>query len=135
VAVLALGLLFVGVDSLTGGSSHIADAIRSGPSGWWDEARHRWSVSWAGATDAWPIVAQSLGGLAALVVFGLARPRSAVVGAFLVGIAVSLVVNDTPQDVLAFGALGCGSLLVWQQLAPTGRRRETYVFQPRPRAG
>jgi hypothetical protein len=134
VAVVLAALVVVLADAVTGGSSHVVDAVRSGPPGWADEATHRWRVSWAGATASGAVVAQSLGGLAALVFFGLLRPRVPVVDAFLVAVAVSLVVNDTPQDVLSFGALACGSLLVWARLAPTSRRRETYVFQPRPRS-
>jgi hypothetical protein len=134
VAVVLVALLVVLVDAATGGSSHVVDAVRSGPSGWAEEAAHRWRVSWAGATSSGAVVAQSLGGLAALAFFGLLRPRVPVVDAFLVAVAVSLVVNDTPQDVLSFGALACGSLLVWARLAPARRRRETYVFQPRPRS-
>jgi hypothetical protein len=134
VAVVLAALLVVLVDAASGGSSHVVDAVNSGPSAWVAEARHRWSVSWAGATKTWPIVAQSLGGLAALVCFALLRPRSLAVDAFLVAIAVSLVVNDTPQDVLSFGALACGSLLLWERLAATRARHETYVFEPRPRA-
>ena len=33
------------------------------------------------------------------------EPRDRLVDAFLVGIAVSLVVNDTPQDVFLWGSL------------------------------
>jgi hypothetical protein len=63
----------------------------------------------------------SLSGLAALIVLAFARPRAATVDALLVGVAVSLAVNDTPQDVLAFGALGCALLWAWERLRP-GRR-------------
>ncbi len=121
-AVLA-ALLVVGIDAATGGSSHVLSAVGDGPSSWLAEATHRWRVSWAGATSSSLMAAESLGGLAGLVVFAIVRPRSALVDAFLVGIAVSLVVNDTPQDVLAFGALSCGSLLVWERLGERGRRR------------
>ena len=33
------------------------------------------------------------------------------------GIAVSLVVNDTPVDVLGYGALGCLALTAWEESA------------------
>jgi hypothetical protein len=118
--VLVLGLALVGIDAATGGSSHVVDAVSSGPSGWLDDATHRWHVSWAGATSSWKPLAESLAGLLALVVFALLRPRTRCVDAFLVGIAVSLVVNDTPQDVLAFGGLTGACLVVWDRL---GRAR------------
>jgi hypothetical protein len=126
--------VLVGVDALTGGSDHVTHALASGPSGWWDEAAHRWDVSWNGATSSWPIWVQSFGSLAGLVVFGLVRPPAATVDALLAGLAVSLVVNDTPQDVLAFGAMTGGSLWVWERLRPPERRRDPVVFRPRPSA-
>jgi hypothetical protein len=43
--------------------------------------------------------------LAVLGLIAARRPRSRTVDAFLVGIVVSLVANDTPQDVLFWGAI------------------------------
>jgi hypothetical protein len=51
-------------------------------------------------------------GLAGLVWLATRRARFAVLDAALVAVAVSLVVNDTPTDVAAFGALSCGALYV-----------------------
>jgi hypothetical protein len=113
-AIVLAGLLFVAVDRATGGSSHVTDAVLGGPSRWWDEAAHRWDVSWKGATKTWAIVLQSLSGLVALAVFAWRAYGPATV-ALAVGIAVSLVVNDTPQDVLAFGALTGASLWAWER--------------------
>jgi mono/diheme cytochrome c family protein len=45
-----------------------------------------------------------LGSLAALIAVALKGRRDAVLDAFLAGLAVSLVVNDTPSDVLGMGA-------------------------------
>jgi hypothetical protein len=112
--VVLAGLVFVGVDRATGGSSHVTDAVLGGPSRWWDEAAHRWDVSWAGATKTWAIVLQSLSGLVALALFAW-RARGPATVALAVGIVVSLAVNDTPQDVLAFGALTGGSLWAWER--------------------
>jgi hypothetical protein len=44
---------------------------------------------------------------------GTLRPRSAVLATFLVAIAVSLVVNDSPTKVVGFGALACAALRAW----------------------
>jgi len=66
---------------------------------------HRWGVSWRGATGAWGRGLVSAASLLALVVLALRRPRKRLVDAFLIGIAVSLVANDTPQDVLFWGAI------------------------------
>ena len=54
-------------------------------------------------------------GLAVLIWVGTRRPRFAVVDAMLAAIAVSLLVNDTPQGVASFGALGSLTLLAWQR--------------------
>ena len=45
-----------------------------------------------------------LGSLAILAAIALRARRDAVLDAFLVGLAVSLLVNDTPSDVLGMGA-------------------------------
>jgi hypothetical protein len=54
-------------------------------------------------------------GLLVLVWVGTRRPRSAVIDAMLIALAVSFVVNDTPQSVASFGALGALSLLAWRR--------------------
>ncbi|HET7045882.1 MAG TPA: hypothetical protein VFI37_13620 [Gaiellaceae bacterium] len=131
---VALGFALVWLDRATGGTSHVTAAVGSG-SGLVGDAVHRWHVSWAAATASWPVVIESLGGLLGLIVFGLVGRRSATVDALLVGVAVSLLVNDTPQDVLAFGALTCGSLWVWERLRAPERRSEPFVFRPLPRSG
>jgi hypothetical protein len=102
VAVVA-GLAFVGLDAATGGSSHVTHAVLHGglPHDIW----HRWVVSWHGATGTWGRTLVS--GLCIVVLAWVAtrRPRVRIVDAFLVGIVVSLVANDTPQDVLFWGAI------------------------------
>ena len=72
-------------------------------------------MTWAGATSSWHAVL--------LCVLG-SRDRSSrsrfvgrrhrVTTAFLVALAVSLVVNDSPVDELVWGALGCAALLAWE---------------------
>ncbi len=123
VAAVALALALVVIDAATGGASHVTGAVASGPGSLAGDLAHRWRVSWAGATSSAGVVAMSLAGLAGFVVFAILRPRSASVEALVAGIAVSLLVNDTPQDVLAFGALTAASLWAWGWLRPTARRR------------
>jgi hypothetical protein len=134
-AAVALALVIVAIDAATGGASHVTDAIGSGPGSLAGDVAHRWHVSWAGATSSPGVVAMSLAGLGGLVVFALLRPRSAVFEALVAGMVVSLLVNDTPQDVLAFGGLTGASLWAWEWLRPAPRRRAPYVFEPRPRGG
>ena len=56
-------------------------------------------------------------GLGLLIWVATRRPRYAVVEAMLAGVAASLVVNDTPQDVATFGALGALALLSFRRTA------------------
>lgn len=105
VAIVAVVLAFFALDAVTGGSSHVTKTVGDGPGAVWDALAHRWSVSWhdATATTARTILDVIL--LAALVWIATRSPRRRLLDAFLVGIAVSLIVNDTPHDVLLFGSL------------------------------
>ena len=114
-AVLALGLAIVGADALLGGSSHVTDAVGGGPGTLLDDLDRRLRISWAGATSAAHtafLCLLSLGGLVWLGIRGRQRPA---IVALLVGIGISLAVNDTPVDVLGYGALGCLALTAWEE--------------------
>ena len=103
-AAVALALLLVGLDAATGGSSHVTDAIGDGPGALLGDVADRIELSvrrTAASLGASAVVLGSLAILAAIVLRGRRRP---VLDAFLVGLAVSLVVNDTPGDVLGAGA-------------------------------
>jgi hypothetical protein len=102
-AAIVLAVLFVLLDAATGGSNHVTHSVLHGglPHDIW----HRWTVSWHGATGTWGRTVVSLICLAVLGLIAARRPRSRTVDAFLVGIVVSLVANDTPQDVLFWGAI------------------------------
>jgi hypothetical protein len=130
----ALGVALAALDALTGGSSHVTSALGSGPGSLLDTTLHRWDVSWSGATNSLGSALQCLGSLAGLAVLAFLRSRSAALDALLCGLAVSLLVNDTPQDVLTLGALTGASLWAWEWLRPEPRRREVFVFRPAPRA-
>ena len=119
VAVVALG--FVAVDALTGGSSHVVDAVRDGPRELVDVFRSRAERSVAIATSTVWQLGILLAGIALLAWFAALRPRFAVVDAFLVGIAVSLLVNDSPTKVAGYGAILAGALRAWSVCA---ERRE-----------
>ena len=120
--VLALGGALVGVDALLGGSSHVTDAVGGGPGALFDDLERRLRISWAGATSAAHtafLCVLSLGGLAWL---GVRGRRSPVIVAMLVAIGVSLIVNDTPVDVLGYGALGCLALTAWDETRAVSER-------------
>ena len=111
--VAALGLAFVGVDALAGGSSHVIDAVSRGPEELFDTFHERAERSVSIATSTGWQLAILAGGLAVLVYFATLKPRLPVVDAFLVAIAVSLVVNDSPTKVAGYGAIVCGALRAW----------------------
>ena len=116
VAVLVVALAFVGLDAVLGGSSHVTRAVGSGPDSLLGSLGHRLHLSWRSATDHWYRILIFLSCLAALVLMGTMRPRRATVDALLAGLAVSLLVNDTPVDVIGLGALGCLVLVRWESV-------------------
>jgi hypothetical protein len=105
VGALGLALAFVGLDAATGGSSHVTQGVGSGPGGLAHDLWHRWGVSWHGAAGTAGRATTCLVCLGVLGWVATRRPRARLVDAFLLAIAVSLVVNDTPQDVLFWGAV------------------------------
>lgn len=113
VAAAVFGL--VAVDVATGGSSHVTDAITDGPRSLIGDFAHRVEVSWAGATSSWHSILLVLLCLGVLAWLGTRTPRRPTVDALLVALGVSLLVNDTPLDVFAYGALGCATLFAWER--------------------
>jgi hypothetical protein len=112
-AVGAIGLAAVGIDALLGGSSHVVDAVSGGPRELLDDFGRRLDRSLSILTSTVAQFAVFIGGIAVLAWFGALRPRATVVDAFLVALAVSLVVNDSPTKVVGFGAILCGALRAW----------------------
>ena len=113
-AAMAAGLVLVGLDAAFGGESHVTRAVGGGPIDLAEHIGHRLRLSAEGvfsSLHAAIIIPVSLAGLAWIA---LRRPRYAVVDAALVAIAVSLLVNDSPRDVAAWGALSCGALRFWK---------------------
>jgi mono/diheme cytochrome c family protein len=106
VGALVLAVLFVAVDAATGGHSHVTNSVLHGHV--FHDLRHRWHTSWHGLTGAWGRAVVSALAAAALVWVATRRERRPVVDAFLLAILVSLVANDTPQDVLFWGAIAAG---------------------------
>jgi hypothetical protein len=113
VGVVALGLAFVGIDALAGGSSHVVDAVADGPDDLLDTLRARLERSVSIATSTVWQLAVLVGGVGVLAYFAALRPRFAAVDALLVALAVSLLVNDSPTKVAGFGAIVCGALRAW----------------------
>ena len=112
-AAVAVGLVLVGLDAALGGSSHISRTLGDGPGDLAGELAHRWRVSLDGFVSTWHATVIISASLAVLVWLALRRPRSTVVDAVLVALAVSLLVNDSPRDVAAYGAISCAALRFW----------------------
>lgn len=101
---VALALLLAGLDAATGGSSHVTDAIGDGPVELVRDVADRIERSVSRTAESRGASAVVLGSLAVLVAVALRARRGPVLDAFLAGLAISLVVNDTPSDVLGMGA-------------------------------
>jgi cytochrome c551/c552 len=113
---VALGLALVGIDAALGGSSHVTHAVGSGSV--FDDIWDRWRLSWEVVTSSWSKLLLFLAGAVGLGWLATRRPRAPAVDAVVVATLVSLVVNDTPVDVLGVGALGGLTLLAWERTRP-----------------
>jgi cytochrome c551/c552 len=106
---VALVFALIGIDAALGGSSHVTHSVGSGSL--FGDFERRIHLSWASVTRAWYSAALFLGCAAVLVWIAARRPRYASVDAMLLAVVVSLLVNDTPVDVILLGTLGCLALL------------------------
>ena len=104
-AVVAVAVGLVGVDAALGGSSHVTEALADGPGAVLSDVGDRLELSGRRTfSDPGPAFAV-LASLAVLVGVATRRPRYPVTDAVLLALAVSLLVNDTPGDVVGFGAV------------------------------
>ncbi len=101
---VALALLLLAVDAATGGSSHVTDAVGDGPAALLGDIADRIEHSVRRTAASVGATAVVFGSLAILATVALRARREPVLDAFLAGLAVSLLVNDTPGDVLGIGA-------------------------------
>jgi hypothetical protein len=115
---VAAGLILVGLDAAVGGSSHVTRTIGDGPGALAGELAHRWRVSLDGFVSSGQATVIISVSLIVLVWLAFRRPRYATVDAVLVALAVSLIVNDSPRDVAAYGALSCAALRFWEETRP-----------------
>jgi hypothetical protein len=110
---VGLGAGAVALDAFVGGSGHVIDSVRGGPGELWEAFERRIRLSWSIATSSVFQAAVFVAGIGLLAWFGTQRPRAVAVDAFLAGIAVSLLANDSPTKVAGFGAVMCGALRAW----------------------
>jgi hypothetical protein len=113
---LLLGLALVGIDAAAGGSSHVTRALGGGPGDLLSSALHRLNESVHGVVGSLNAAIVFAIGVVGLLWLASRRPRSSVLDAFLVAIAVSLLVNDTPRDVTLYGFFAGATLFVSSRL-------------------
>jgi hypothetical protein len=83
----------------------VTDALRDGPAGLAGDFWRRLELSWLRATSGWGVGLLVGGGVAVLVFLAL-RERRPLLTAYLAALAVSLLVNDSPNDVIVAGLAG-----------------------------
>jgi hypothetical protein len=131
-AIAAGGVLAVLLVAVAlGGESHVTDALGDGPVGLAEDLWRRLRLSWLRATSGWGVGLLVGTGLAALAVLAL-RERRPLLTAFLVAIGVSLVVNDSPNDVIVAGLAGYLALSTAPGAArPAAERARPAAREPR----
>ena len=102
-AAAVIAILTVAV--IAGGDSHVTEALRDGPAGLAEDFWRRLRLSWLRATSSWGVGLLVGGGIVALALL-FRRERRPLLLAYLVAIAVSLIVNDSPNDVIVAGLAG-----------------------------
>jgi hypothetical protein len=117
-AIGAIGLLLalIGLDAATGGHSHVTHSLRRGPAGVWHDFTRRVHLSYLASTSSWHAGLTVLAAAAVLIAAALLLPRFPVGEALLVAIAVSMLVNDTPADLLGFGTGAYIVVWTWERL-------------------
>lgn len=117
-AAVALGVVLVAVDAALGGSSHVTHAVGDGPGALLGDLADRLEISARRTFEAFGPAFAALASLVVLIFVATRRPRGPLTDAMLVGILVSLLVNDTPGDVLGMGAVGAFVLWRYERRAP-----------------
>jgi mono/diheme cytochrome c family protein len=117
------GLVLVGLDAATGGSSHVTRRVGEGPGGLFGELGSRLHISAERIASSWHAALVFAIAIAALALLATRRPRFAAGDALLVAIVASLFINDTPQDVAAAGAISYGVLWTFERLDSPSMRR------------
>jgi hypothetical protein len=112
----------VGLDAATGGSSHVTRAVGKGPGHLAGELAHRVHISASSVTSGWFEGAVFTVSIVALVVLAARPPHFPAGDALLVGIAISLLVNDSPGDVASAAAISYAILWAFERVRrPTQR--------------
>jgi hypothetical protein len=140
---LALGAgavaVVLAVALAVGGASHVTDALSDGPVGLAEDLGRRLQLSFERATAGIGVAFLVFGGIVAFVVLGL-RERRPLLLSLLAALGVSLIVNDSPNDVVV-GGLACYLVLssasalarpASGRALPAPRARRSRRVQPAP---
>jgi hypothetical protein len=107
---LVAALVVVAVDALSGVSTHLTDAVGGGPGSLADDLRDRIALSWHRAVEHWYTVLLVVLGIVVLVLLvwrlltsDLPRTLRSLPLSLAAAVGVSLLVNDSPLDVVATG--------------------------------
>ena len=130
VAVVAVAIAVVGLDAALGGSSHVTEALGDGPGALLGDLADRVEISARRAFSGIGPAVVVLASLAVLVGVATRRPRRPVTDALLVALLVSLVVNDTPNDVLGIGAAAAVAMRRFEGSTPRVARTSGYRLRP-----
>lgn len=115
-ATLGAGLAGVGLDAATGGSSHVTRTVRRGPGALAGEFAHRIHISAAFLWSSWTAAIVFAVSVSALIWLATRGPRFPAGDALIAGVIVSLLVNDSPADIAAAGAVSYGVLWGWRRV-------------------
>ena len=117
-----------------GGSSHVTDALAGGPKELAEDFWRRLQLSWLRATSSWGVALLVFGGIAVLAVLAR-RERRPLLLAYFAALAVSLLVNDSPNDIILAGLGGYLVLSTAPEVArPATERARPAAPEPRARS-
>jgi hypothetical protein len=94
----------------------VTRALGKGPVSLVGELAHRIHISAASIGSTWHDAAVFAVSITALAVLATRRPRFPAGDALLAGVAVSLLVNDSPGDVASAGALSYAVLWAYERV-------------------
>jgi len=121
-AVVAAAVALVALDAVTGADTHVTSALSGGPGELAADLADRIELSVRRTLASPAALVVVLAGLAVLAGVALRGELTPVLIAFLVALAVSLVVNDTPSDVIGMGAAAAVALSRAAPWLPGGQR-------------
>jgi hypothetical protein len=112
----AVAVALVGLDAATGGHSHVTRRVGEGPGAVLDELGNRLHISVERIGTSWHAALVFAIGLVALLVLATRKPGFSHGRALLLATLVSLIVNDSPSDVVSGAAISYGVLWTYERV-------------------